>query len=134
MCDDVTVERAGGAMRLQPDCDLGAAWFSECFAGAADAPAATIRGQPADVDAALRRAAELLREARRPLLYGFHRATVEDVRAAVALADRLGALVATNDPDAPWPRNARNCPPRFSNLSTPCRVAPGATKRSSARN
>jgi formylmethanofuran dehydrogenase subunit B len=103
LCDDVTVEWTGDAVRLQPDCDLGAAWFSECVGGAAEAPAATIRGQPADVEAALRRAAALLREARRPLLYGFHRATVEDARAAVALADRLGALVATNEPGAPWP-------------------------------
>src|SRR2546423_6719164 len=102
LCDDVTVERSGDAVRLHPDCYLGAAWLSECVAGAADAPAATIRGQPADVEAALRRAAELLREARRPLLYGFDGATVEDARAALALADELGALVAPDGLGGDW--------------------------------
>jgi formylmethanofuran dehydrogenase subunit B len=103
LCDDVMVQRTGDAVRLWPPCQLGATWFSDRVAGAAGAPAATIRGQPADVDTALSRAAELLRESRRPLLYGFHQATVEDARAAVALADRLGALVTTNGPGTPWP-------------------------------
>ena len=71
--------------------------------GRADAPAATIRGEPADVEAALTHAAELLRAARRPLLHGFDGATVEDARAAVALADRLGALVATGALTGDWP-------------------------------
>ena len=68
-------------------------------AAPADAPGATIDGEPAAVEAALARAAELLRGARRPLLYGFDAATVEDARAAVALADRLGALVMTDERD-----------------------------------
>ena len=59
--------------------------------------------EPADVETALARAAELLRGARRPLLHGFDGATVEDARAAVALADRLGALVATGGVDGAWP-------------------------------
>ena len=70
---------------------------------AQDAPAATIRGEPADVETALTRAAELLRAARRPLLHGFDGATVDDARAAVALADRLGALVATGALTGDWP-------------------------------
>jgi formylmethanofuran dehydrogenase subunit B len=49
------------------------------------------------------RAAELLRTARRPLLYGFDSATVDDARAAVALADRLGGLVATDGITGAWP-------------------------------
>jgi formylmethanofuran dehydrogenase subunit B len=61
-----------------------------------------IQGQPASMEAALIRAAELLRDARRPLLHGFDGATVEDARAAVALADRLGALVATHGLDDAW--------------------------------
>jgi formylmethanofuran dehydrogenase subunit B len=103
LCDDVMVDRAGDAVRLWPPCHVGAKWFSDRVGGAIGAPAATIRGQPADVDTALSRAAHLLRESRRPLVYGFHQATVEDARAAVALADRLGALVATNGPGTPWP-------------------------------
>ena len=59
--------------------------------------------QPAEVEAAVARAAELLRHARRPMLYGFEGSTVEDARAAVALADRLGALVMTDTVTGPWP-------------------------------
>jgi formylmethanofuran dehydrogenase subunit B len=103
LCDDVTVRRAGDGVRLQPPCGLGAEWFSERVRWAASAPAAMIRGQPANIETALTRAAELLRGARRPLLHGFDRATVEDARAAVALADRLGALVATDGVGGVWP-------------------------------
>jgi formylmethanofuran dehydrogenase subunit B len=105
VCDDVTVEGSGDAVRLEPPCALGAEWFSARVrqAGAPHGPAATVGGQPADVDTALARAAELLRGARRPLLHGFDGATVEDARAAVGLADRLGALVATGDVDGAWP-------------------------------
>ena len=102
LCDDVLIERSGDDLRLQPRCDLGAEWFSE-HVRREGAPAATIEGRPADVDAAVARAAELLRGARRPLVHGFGQATVEDARAAVALADRLGALVATDGLGGTWP-------------------------------
>ncbi|MBV9364882.1 MAG: hypothetical protein JOY89_11625 [Solirubrobacterales bacterium] len=97
LCDDVLVDAADDAVRLTPDCDLGAQWFSERLLRPAGAPSATIDGKPVDVGSALTRAAELLRGARRPLLHGFEHATVEDARAAVALADRLGAVIATDD-------------------------------------
>jgi formylmethanofuran dehydrogenase subunit B len=103
LCDDVIVQRAGDGVRFQPPCDLGDEWFSERVRWAASAPAAMIRGQPANLETALTRAAELLRGARRPLLHGFAGATVQDARAAIALADRLGALVATDDLDGAWP-------------------------------
>ena len=95
LCDDVTVEASSDRVRLRPECPLGTQWFSERLLAPADAPAATIDGEPADLESALARAAEVLRGARRPLLHGFEAATVEDARAAVALADRLGALVST---------------------------------------
>jgi formylmethanofuran dehydrogenase subunit B len=66
-----------------------------------DAPAATIGGEAVDVESALTRAGELLRDARRPLLHGFENATVEDARAAIALGDRLGALIVTEE--GAWP-------------------------------
>jgi formylmethanofuran dehydrogenase subunit B len=103
LCDDVIVEQSGERVRLEPDCALGAAWFSERVVGRAGAPAATIEGEPVDVESALTRAAELLHGSRRPLIHGFDGATVEDARAAVALADRLGALVATDGLGGPWP-------------------------------
>jgi len=103
LCDDVTVEESGEDVRLRPECQLGGRWVSERWRPPADAPAATIDGRPAEIDAALMRAGELLRRARRPQLRGFDGATVEDARAAAALADRIGALVTTGRADGPWP-------------------------------
>jgi formylmethanofuran dehydrogenase subunit B len=103
LCDDVTLDCSGDAVRLRPACTLGARWFTERVHRPADAPSATINGQPAEVDAAVARAAELLRHARRPMLYGFEGSTVEDARAAVALGDRLGALVMTDTVTGQWP-------------------------------
>jgi formylmethanofuran dehydrogenase subunit B len=103
LCDDVTVERSGDDVRLQPPCELGADWFTARAGKSARGPAASVGGQSADIEKALARAAELLRTARRPLLYGFDAATVEDARAAVALADRLGAVVATDGVTRAWP-------------------------------
>jgi formylmethanofuran dehydrogenase subunit B len=105
LCDDVMVERVGDEVHLTPECRLGAEWFAARWSGRAgtDSPAAAIDGAPVDVDAALARAAELLRGARRPLVHGFAGATVEDARAAVALADHLGALVTTGTVTGPWP-------------------------------
>ncbi len=102
LCDDVTVERA----HLKPECGLGDAWLADRSASAGEAPdaaAATVGGTPADVATAVARAAQLLRDARRPLVHGFAGATIEDARAAVALADRLGAIVATGALAGPWP-------------------------------
>jgi formylmethanofuran dehydrogenase subunit B len=102
LCDDVTVQDSSDGLRLHPTCPLGAHWFSDRMR-AADAAPATINGEVVDVESALARAAELLRGARRPLLHGFEGATVEDARAAVALADRLGALVTTGSVAGVWP-------------------------------
>jgi formylmethanofuran dehydrogenase subunit B len=78
---------------------------------------ATINGAAVDVESALTRAAQLLRGARRPLLHGFDGATVEDVRAAVALADRLGALISIGSPAEAWP-GAPAIPLRGSSTAT----------------
>ena len=102
LCDDVTVSLAGDEVGLEPACPVGAAWFWQHTASAAGGPAATIDGAPVDLDVAVARAAELLRGARRPLVRGFDGATVEDARAAVALADRVGALVRIGAA-GPWP-------------------------------
>jgi formylmethanofuran dehydrogenase subunit B len=102
LCDDVILEGADDSVRLRPECSLGAEWFAKRMRRPADVPAATVDGRPVGVEAALDRAAELLRGARRPLVHGFDGATVEDARAAVALADRLGALIATGDLAEVW--------------------------------
>lgn len=102
LCDDVTVEDSSDGVVLLPECPLGAQWFAERMHPSDQAPA-TIDGEAADVESALTRAAELLRGARRPRLEGFENATVEDARAAVALADRLGAIVSVGPAAGAWP-------------------------------
>ncbi len=108
LCDDVTTDGA----HLEPECALGDAWLADRWGSAGDAasaldapdvPAATVAGVATDPKAALAQAAALLRDARRPLVHGFANATIEDARAAVALADRLGAIVSTPSPAQPWP-------------------------------
>ncbi len=99
LCDDVTTD----GRRLEPECALGNAWLADRPAPTGDAPEAAVAGAPADAETAFARAAQLLRDARRPLVHGFAAATVEDARAAVTLADRLGAIVATGSPAQPWP-------------------------------
>jgi formylmethanofuran dehydrogenase subunit B len=118
LCDDVTIDTAGegDGVRVIPSCRVGSEWFSERI-GRRDAPPATIDGEAVDVDTALSHAAELLRAARRPLIEGFDGATVEDGRAAVALADRLGALVATAPAAGRWP-GAPAVPLRGSSTAT----------------
>jgi formylmethanofuran dehydrogenase subunit B len=101
LCDDVILQQRNGDVRLEPPCRLGAEWFSERMLRPAQPPAATINGEAVDIEPALARAAELLRGARRPRLRGFANVTVEDARAAIALADRLGALVEMDDGE--WP-------------------------------
>ena len=103
VCDDVTARRDGDKLCLEPECALGAAWLAERSHTLGDTPAATIAGDAVDLETAIDRAAQLLREARRPLVHGFAAATIEDARAAVTLADRVGAIVATRPPAQPWP-------------------------------
>jgi formylmethanofuran dehydrogenase subunit B len=98
----VAVDVAGDEIRMLPDCSVGSSWFADCLRRQ-NGPPATVDGEPADVDTALARAAELLRDARRPLIHGFDGATVEDARAALALADRLGALVVAGPVGDVWP-------------------------------
>jgi formylmethanofuran dehydrogenase subunit B len=113
LCDDVTTD----GRRLEPECALGTAWLADRSAPAADAPDATVAGAPADRETAVARAAQLLRAARRPLVHGFAEATIEDARAAVTLADRLGAIVAIGAPVQPWP-GAPAFPLRGSSTAT----------------
>jgi formylmethanofuran dehydrogenase subunit B len=113
LCDDVTTDR----LRLEPECALGAAWLADRATPTDRAPEATVAGVPADGETAFARATQLLRDARRPLVHGFAAATIEDARAAVTLADRLGAIVATGPPASPWP-GAPAFPLRGSSTAT----------------
>src|SRR3954469_3215990 len=98
VCDDITavVDGRGGLERLHRTCPLGDRGSAERLA--APPPAARIDGREADLDAALDEAAAILASARAPLVYGLGRTTCETQRAAVALAEAIGATI---DPAGP---------------------------------
>jgi formylmethanofuran dehydrogenase subunit B len=89
-CDDIRITvRDGRIVDADRACDLGAAWFGD---GSLPAEAA-IDAVRAPMDAAIASAVDLVRAARRPLVYVAPGVTNEAVREAVALADVLGAAL-----------------------------------------
>lgn len=96
LCDDLTLTVEGRRItRVEPPCPVAAAFFLK---ERPEPPAAAlIAGQPATLEAALARAAEILQAADARLIFGLQHATVDAQRAAVALADRLGATIDPTD-------------------------------------
>lgn len=92
LCDDLTLTVEGRRItHIEPSCPVAAAFFLK---ERQEPPApALIEGKPATLEAALARAAEILQSANAPLIFGCEHATVDAQRAAVALADRLGATI-----------------------------------------
>jgi formylmethanofuran dehydrogenase subunit B len=96
-CDDIEVAVVAGALDgITGTCRLGDAWFAERTADAP--PPARIDGHEADVAEAIDVSAAILREARLPLVCGLGRTDCESQRAAVALAEAIGAVI---DPAGP---------------------------------
>ncbi len=90
-CDDVTVSVTDGRIiDAAPICPIGRAWF-----GDGTVPAAIVRErQPVTIDEAINEAAAVLAEARsRCLVYLAPDLSSEAQRAAIAVADLLGAAV-----------------------------------------
>jgi formylmethanofuran dehydrogenase subunit B len=115
LCDDIALEVSGGRIvEARHACDRGRAWFL-ADRGPGDWPAATIDGRPAPREEALDRAAELLGRARAPIVLGLTQTTVEAQAAAVALADRLGAVID--------PSHAADAAPRLSAIARVGRVS-----------
>jgi formylmethanofuran dehydrogenase subunit B len=94
VCDDLrlTVEN-GRITQAEGACFLSEPWFLE--QETREPPPAEIEGQPASWEAAVERAAEIVRESRAPLIYGLSRSSTDGQRAAVALADWIGATIDT---------------------------------------
>jgi formylmethanofuran dehydrogenase subunit B len=94
VCDDLRVTTDGGrVVSAEGACSLAEPWFRS--QNADHPPAAEIGGKSVEPAAAYDRAAELLRAAKYPLIFGLSRSTTEGQRAAAALADRLGATIDT---------------------------------------
>src|SRR5687768_4347899 len=94
VCDDMelTVEN-NHITKAKNACVLGKAWFLNHHIE--DRPVALIEGKPATLAEGVERAAQVLANARYPIVYGLSDTTCEAQRVAVSIADRIGACVDT---------------------------------------
>ncbi len=94
VCDDLTLTFDGDQLvAAERACDLARPWLFGL--NAARPASARVHGKSATYDAAIAEAAQLLRASRAPLIYGLSRSSTPGQRAAVSLADQLGAIVDT---------------------------------------
>jgi formylmethanofuran dehydrogenase subunit B len=94
VCDDLRVTVEGERItRAEGACRLAEPWLLS--QGLRRPPVARIEGRPVPLPEALDLAASILKRARSPLIYGLSRSSTEGQRAALALAERLGATVDT---------------------------------------
>ena len=94
VCDDLRITLdEGRIVGAEGACRLAEPWFFG--QDERQVPVALIEGQPATLEDAILRAADILRASRSPLVYGLSRSSTEGQRAAVALADRIGATIDT---------------------------------------
>jgi formylmethanofuran dehydrogenase subunit B len=93
LCDDIELHaNHERVLRAKRACVLGRAWFFN-HPAQHELPAALIDGRPATVGAALAAAADILSHADMPLVFGLGNSTSESQRAAMMLAERIGAVV-----------------------------------------
>jgi len=94
LCDDVTLTFDNGELvNFEPRCELGEQWFRNY--NQAIPSTAEIKGQTVTIEEAVRFSADLLLKADYPLIYGLSRSATPGQRAAVALAERIGAVIDT---------------------------------------
>ncbi len=96
VCDDMTLTVDLDEKRItkaKNACVLGKAWFAEHTIE--DRPYALVDGREATTEKAVEAAAQILAQARFPVIYGLSDTTCEAQRQAVAIADLLGANIGT---------------------------------------
>lgn len=94
LCDDLRIAALDGRI-LQADgaCSLAEPWFQR--QGTTHPDVAEFKGHSVSASEAIERAAEILNASKSPLIYGLSRSSTEGQRAAVRLADLLGATIDT---------------------------------------
>jgi formylmethanofuran dehydrogenase subunit B len=93
LCDDLIVKTVGGRIvEAINACEIGRRWYLADHSHQG-LPAATIEGRAVEPAAALDRAAEILAQATAPVVLGLTRTTTEPGAAALAIADRIGAVI-----------------------------------------
>ena len=94
VCDDLRVTvRDGRIVDYQPFCSRIGDWFHQQNSCAA--PSAWKSGTPIALDDAIREATAILDSSRYPLFYGLSQSSTDGQRAAMGLADDLGATIDT---------------------------------------
>ncbi len=94
LCDDISLTfEAQRIVGFEPQCAMGERWFRHH--SDVTQPVAERDGAATDYDTAVRHAIALLEQADYPLIYGLSRSSSPGQRAAVALADRIGAVIDT---------------------------------------
>ncbi|MCL4296768.1 MAG: formylmethanofuran dehydrogenase subunit B [Anaerolineae bacterium] len=96
VCDDMvlTVDmEQRRILKAKNACVLGKAWFAEHVVE--NRPFALVEGREASTAEAVEAAAQILAQARYPMIYGLSDTTNEAQRQAVAIADLLGANIGT---------------------------------------
>jgi formylmethanofuran dehydrogenase subunit B len=94
VCDDIDLKVDGThIVEAKRACVLGTAWFLNHEVE--DQPSCRIEGQPASVDEGVERSAQILSNAKYPLIYGLSDTTSESQRVAVSIGDWIGGTVDT---------------------------------------
>lgn len=93
LCDDIELHtEKERIVRARRACTLGRAWFHS-HSETVGQPSTLIDGRPATMDEGIAAAANILRRADLPLVYGLGNSTTESQRVAVELAEAIGAVV-----------------------------------------
>ncbi len=91
LCDDIEVDlKEGTVTHVKNLCRKGHGHFQ---AASTERMVPMIEGQKVSLDQAIARAAEMLRNAARPLLYGWSNCTMEAQAEGMKLAEKLGATI-----------------------------------------
>ena len=107
VCDDLRVTvRDGRISDYQPFCSRIGNWFEQ--QNSQTSVPATRSGVEISLNTAINEAASILRHSKSPLFYGLSQSSTEGQRAAVALADRLGATIDTTASEGHAPSIATN--------------------------
>src|SRR6478672_2244977 len=94
VCDDLKLTTENGRIvRTEGACELAEPWL--LVQDSRRPPAAEISGCPVPLPSAIGKAAEILKSAKAPLIYGLSRSSTQGQRMAVRLADALGANIDT---------------------------------------
>jgi len=94
VCDDLALQVANGRIiAAERACALSEPWFLKQTAS--HQPPARMDGKQVTLEKAVQRATDLLFQSRAPLVYGLSTSSTPGQRAAVRLADQLGATIDT---------------------------------------